>query len=295
MVRDFKHIGIAFGAALILAACGAEETSSISSDDALVEQVDQPDAEDIEQANPADGVPPIAGSDQFVDEVPEALASTESAVMRVTDSGFISFDPLRNTEHCGENVLSTGWAGPNTVSLMCSGSKVFSVDLAAGELEVVLDTAASYPDARVHIGGVAHSDSYTYVLLSVTTPETGLTAEQTTRVLEVIEKSTLTRESIVIPESQDALFLIGATDNQVLFRGGQQRRAISSITQLNLADESYESVEIDWAYVSGEVAIAAGLDGRGFPDADIAEINLCLLYTSPSPRDRTRSRMPSSA
>ena len=25
------------------------------------------------------------------------------------------------------------------------------------------------------------------------------------------------------------------------------------------------------------------------------ELNLCLLYTSPSPRDRTRSRMPSSA
>ena len=27
----------------------------------------------------------------------------------------------------------------------------------------------------------------------------------------------------------------------------------------------------------------------------VVEINLCLLYTSPSPRDRTRSRMPSSA
>jgi len=26
-----------------------------------------------------------------------------------------------------------------------------------------------------------------------------------------------------------------------------------------------------------------------------AEIDFCLLYTSPSPRDRTRSRMPSSA
>ena len=26
-----------------------------------------------------------------------------------------------------------------------------------------------------------------------------------------------------------------------------------------------------------------------------AEMNDCLLYTSPSPRDRTRSRMPSSA
>ena len=25
------------------------------------------------------------------------------------------------------------------------------------------------------------------------------------------------------------------------------------------------------------------------------KVNICLLYTSPSPRDRTRSRMPSSA
>ena len=30
--------------------------------------------------------------------------------------------------------------------------------------------------------------------------------------------------------------------------------------------------------------------GLGFPD-----INTCLLYTSPSPRDRQKSRMPSSA
>ena len=28
---------------------------------------------------------------------------------------------------------------------------------------------------------------------------------------------------------------------------------------------------------------------------NIAQVWLCLLYTSPSPRDRTRSRMPSSA
>ena len=30
-------------------------------------------------------------------------------------------------------------------------------------------------------------------------------------------------------------------------------------------------------------------------DDVIATVNFCLLYTSPSPRDRTRSRMPSSA
>ena len=39
---------------------------------------------------------------------------------------------------------------------------------------------------------------------------------------------------------------------------------------------------------------------RGMLDAvaplvDAGRVKLCLLYTSPSPRDRTRSRMPSSA
>ena len=39
---------------------------------------------------------------------------------------------------------------------------------------------------------------------------------------------------------------------------------------------------------------------RNFKKGDIEAIvddsfNICLLYTSPSPRDRTRSRMPSSA
>ena len=29
--------------------------------------------------------------------------------------------------------------------------------------------------------------------------------------------------------------------------------------------------------------------------SDVTNIHICLLYTSPSPRDRTRSRMPSSA
>ena len=38
------------------------------------------------------------------------------------------------------------------------------------------------------------------------------------------------------------------------------------------------------------------LASRGYLDRDDAgRYRLCLLYTSPSPRDRTRSRMPSSA
>ena len=34
---------------------------------------------------------------------------------------------------------------------------------------------------------------------------------------------------------------------------------------------------------------------QNFPRTDATDKTGCLLYTSPSPRDRTRSRMPSSA
>ena len=46
-----------------------------------------------------------------------------------------------------------------------------------------------------------------------------------------------------------------------------------------------------------EGSIIVDVDGNSILDlaAGIAVLNVCLLYTSPSPRDRTRSRMPSSA
>src|SRR5665811_14374 len=49
----------------------------------------------------------------------------------------------------------------------------------------------------------------------------------------------------------------------------------------------------------GEVRRIRRVDGAadqhalGLVDAGIREVHHCLLYTSPSPRDRTRSRMPS--
>ena len=42
-------------------------------------------------------------------------------------------------------------------------------------------------------------------------------------------------------------------------------------------------------------AIKAGLNELNLDDATQANINICLLYTSPSPRDGLLSRMPSSA
>ena len=44
----------------------------------------------------------------------------------------------------------------------------------------------------------------------------------------------------------------------------------------------------EWEHVEQEIV-------RGLDRPDRKEYRICLLYTSPSPRDRTRSRMPSSA
>ena len=52
----------------------------------------------------------------------------------------------------------------------------------------------------------------------------------------------------------------------------------------------------DYPFVTSSNTMTANLClGLGVPHQVIGEVNGCLLYTSPSPRDRTRSRMPSSA
>ena len=64
----------------------------------------------------------------------------------------------------------------------------------------------------------------------------------------------------------------------------------------------------DWNILHGVTKIHSGvryslfvvdktneLGRKGVYYMDVSDINTCLLYTSPSPRDRTRSRMPSSA
>ena len=44
-----------------------------------------------------------------------------------------------------------------------------------------------------------------------------------------------------------------------------------------------------------KLVVITGLSGSGKSSLAFDTIYACLLYTSPSPRDRTRSRMPSSA
>ena len=63
---------------------------------------------------------------------------------------------------------------------------------------------------------------------------------------------------------------------------------VSTIDNFDFIDDVFDLVlrAIEFDYLVIVITNQAGI-GRGFYS--------CLLYTSPSPRDRTRSRMPSSA
>ena len=54
------------------------------------------------------------------------------------------------------------------------------------------------------------------------------------------------------------------------------------------ASSGFDAVECHWPFDVPSKSVHSTLKGIGLP-------MVCLLYTSPSPRDRTRSRMPSSA
>ena len=64
---------------------------------------------------------------------------------------------------------------------------------------------------------------------------------------------------------------------------------------------AYSISDVDVPFIDSSVTLkvdgeVATLHGNVDSPSDIANVErACLLYTSPSPRDRTRSRMPSSA
>ena len=98
------------------------------------------------------------------------------------------------------------------------------------------------------------------------------------QILEQFKKSlTATTKSI----SQNNLVEINFTKENSSIEGNL----------INLPEPNIESLKKNLTYIRAE-ADALALEFR-FHSKEIH--NSCLLYTSPSPRDRTRSRMPSSA
>ena len=80
------------------------------------------------------------------------------------------------------------------------------------------------------------------------------------------------------------------------------KNLVSGELPLDLLKSSWDSLMQVASQIADEIEIKSeGLSGNFYKEA-LAASNFfrgkpeyCLLYTSPSPRDRTRSRMPSSA
>src|SRR5665811_2515930 len=85
-----------------------------------------------------------------------------------------------------------------------------------------------------------------------------------------------------------AIALVEAS-KQLLMDGGMDALRIEKITKA--AGQSKAMVSY---YFGGKAALLAAVVDSLIHEA-VEELYTCLLYTSPSPRDRTRSRMPSSA
>jgi len=83
-----------------------------------------------------------------------------------------------------------------------------------------------------------------------------------------------------------------------LDRAGFEVRQVMNITDVGHlvsdADTGEDKMELGARREGRTAWEIAGFYADAFK-TDCARLNICLLYTSPSPRDRTRSRMPSSA
>ena len=82
-------------------------------------------------------------------------------------------------------------------------------------------------------------------------------------------------------------------DHFVYINGGKRSDSVSEYNAPDLSAEAASMlVKSHNEFILQHSAKKLGL-GKAFEDA--ARYNICLLYTSPSPRDRQKSRMPSSA
>ena len=84
-----------------------------------------------------------------------------------------------------------------------------------------------------------------------------------------------------------------------LTRSAQSEAAqrLAKIPGVELAEQNWVNITAAWLkdHNVQRVFIASHNFPNQFAEESQFYVNCCLLYTSPSPRDRTRSRMPSSA
>ena len=92
-------------------------------------------------------------------------------------------------------------------------------------------------------------------------------------------------------KSNSKIFLDGGNGSEIANLGGEMTPAFSALATIT-APEIVRQVHENFMDAGCDLITANTFSTTRH---NMNSINSCLLYTSPSPRDRTRSRMPSSA
>ena len=76
---------------------------------------------------------------------------------------------------------------------------------------------------------------------------------------------------------------------------GKGRATILFKVSIDMNEETPNEIDLRMSKLKEVSSKSNGKTFLTLPDSNAIEYNICLLYTSPSPRDRQKSRMPSSA
>ena len=147
---------------------------------------------------------------------------------------------------------------------MCIRDRYISVDVAASDVALAISN-----------GAISNGKNLYYKLTGTLAANRTVTLPDSTERVVIIEDAT-TRGS-----NNRTLTFKTASGNGVTIPVGSKSLLYSDGTNVNkgLINKGYYTVPGAYTAVDGDQLL----------------VNTCLLYTSPSPRDRTRSRMPSSA
>ena len=91
-----------------------------------------------------------------------------------------------------------------------------------------------------------------------------------------------------------SVFLLEVPSGYLSDRFGRKHTLVAATVMFICAYVLFLAADTFASFVVAQVFIAAGIAFQSGSDSALL-IDSCLLYTSPSPRDRQKSRMPSSA
>ena len=125
--------------------------------------------------------------------------------------------------------------------------------------------------------------------------------EEIIKIIELFFETGKTKDLSVLKDIQlnDSLFSSFSDVPPHDLKDYKTSIALEELRFVSISDYDYEIVNPKISIFSDTAIVAFELIQKGMLVDNKAftgeHITICLLYTSPSPRDRTRSRMPSSA